>query len=164
MSIPIRCDCGKSLKVKDEAAGRKVRCPGCGVVLPIPKPEIPKEADEQALDYLLAEGPPPAKKSGAKDHFTEKAPPIRPKAAPIEKKRSVPSIKKRYPREKRYSRDGGRMPFIVVNPSIITGVAMMGGAVIWFVAGLYANRVFFYPPGPFLPGYRGGHPRFHGPR
>lgn len=30
MPIPIKCQCGKALKVKDELAGKAVKCPGCG--------------------------------------------------------------------------------------------------------------------------------------
>jgi hypothetical protein len=160
MPIPMQCACGKSLKVKDEAAGRKVRCPGCAAILPVPKPEAPKEADDEALEFLLAEGrpraksssapaAPPAHKAEAEERFTVKAPPARPKPAPLEKK---PPKQKRYPREDRASQDGWRMPSIVVNPSIISGLAMMGGAVVWFVVGLYAGWVFFYPPILFVLG------------
>ncbi|HYV37959.1 MAG TPA: hypothetical protein VE988_19900 [Gemmataceae bacterium] len=36
MAIEIQCDCGKSLQVKEELAGRKVRCPACAKVLAVP--------------------------------------------------------------------------------------------------------------------------------
>jgi RsiW-degrading membrane proteinase PrsW (M82 family) len=36
MSIEVNCNCGKSLKAPDAAAGKKGRCPGCGEVLAIP--------------------------------------------------------------------------------------------------------------------------------
>jgi WD40 repeat protein/serine/threonine protein kinase len=36
--IPFRCTgCGKSLKVKDEVAGKKVKCPSCGQALRVPE-------------------------------------------------------------------------------------------------------------------------------
>jgi RsiW-degrading membrane proteinase PrsW (M82 family) len=38
MSIEVTCNCGKSLKAPDAAAGKKGRCPGCGAVLAIPLP------------------------------------------------------------------------------------------------------------------------------
>lgn len=36
MAIAVRCKCGKKLKLKDEFAGRKVRCPGCKEVVAVP--------------------------------------------------------------------------------------------------------------------------------
>jgi hypothetical protein len=37
--ILLKCSCGKALKVKDESAGKHVKCPGCGNVLSVPHPE-----------------------------------------------------------------------------------------------------------------------------
>jgi hypothetical protein len=36
MSINVVCDCGKTLKVKDDAAGKKIKCPACQTVLVVP--------------------------------------------------------------------------------------------------------------------------------
>src|SRR5439155_4482337 len=37
MAISLSCPtCDKTLKVKDELAGRKVKCPGCGEAVPVP--------------------------------------------------------------------------------------------------------------------------------
>jgi hypothetical protein len=36
MAISLTCECGKKLGVKDEMAGKKVKCPGCGTVLTVP--------------------------------------------------------------------------------------------------------------------------------
>ncbi len=30
MSISLRCECGKQLVVKDQLAGKRVKCPSCG--------------------------------------------------------------------------------------------------------------------------------------
>ena len=39
MPITVTCEgCGKKLRVKDELAGRKGKCPACGTVLVIPQP------------------------------------------------------------------------------------------------------------------------------
>src|ERR1700677_2912639 len=38
MSISFHCDCGKKLSAKESFAGRRLKCPGCGKVLAIPKP------------------------------------------------------------------------------------------------------------------------------
>jgi hypothetical protein len=38
--IPIACDaCSKSIRVKDELAGRWIKCPGCGSMMLVPKPK-----------------------------------------------------------------------------------------------------------------------------
>jgi hypothetical protein len=49
MPIPLECACGRSLRVKDELAGRKVKCPQCGGVLAVPKPAAAEEDDEPRL-------------------------------------------------------------------------------------------------------------------
>ncbi|MFO0864730.1 MAG: hypothetical protein U0744_08780, partial [Gemmataceae bacterium] len=36
MAIRISCDCGKTMAVKDELAGRKIRCPQCQDLIPVP--------------------------------------------------------------------------------------------------------------------------------
>jgi hypothetical protein len=38
MPISLNCDCGRALRVKDELAGRRVRCPVCQAVLTVPEP------------------------------------------------------------------------------------------------------------------------------
>ncbi len=44
MPIKVDCSCGKSLKVRDEAAGKRVKCPGCGTLI-----EVPGGAEEIVL-------------------------------------------------------------------------------------------------------------------
>ena len=49
MSISVSCDsCGKQLKVKDDAAGKRVKCPGCGKAVQIPQSDdvMDAEADD----------------------------------------------------------------------------------------------------------------------
>jgi hypothetical protein len=36
MSILLKCGCGKQLQVRDELAGKKARCPGCGTIMAVP--------------------------------------------------------------------------------------------------------------------------------
>jgi hypothetical protein len=38
MSIAISCPCGKTLTAPDEAAGQRVKCPACGVILDVAEP------------------------------------------------------------------------------------------------------------------------------
>jgi hypothetical protein len=53
MPITFSCPCGKSLRVNDEMAGRKARCPGCQAVIDIPSP-----ADEPAFEVVEDDAPP----------------------------------------------------------------------------------------------------------
>lgn len=46
MPIPVKCACGKKFALKDELAGRKVKCPTCQQVLSVPKPKVVEEPDE----------------------------------------------------------------------------------------------------------------------
>lgn len=53
MSITVTCsECDKKLKVKDEAAGRKVRCPGCDEMIAVPKPVEPELDDLDDFDEV----------------------------------------------------------------------------------------------------------------
>jgi|GEM_PF-6432834 len=38
MAIKFRCECGKALSAKEIYAGRKVRCPSCGMKVTVPEP------------------------------------------------------------------------------------------------------------------------------
>jgi DNA-directed RNA polymerase subunit RPC12/RpoP len=51
MAIKVACACGKKLSVKDEHAGKRVKCPACGSVLVIPKRKrLPKERAPKSGD------------------------------------------------------------------------------------------------------------------
>jgi hypothetical protein len=51
MAIPVVCDCGKQTKVKDELAGKRIKCPACQAALTVP-----------AADQEVSAGPPPARR------------------------------------------------------------------------------------------------------
>jgi len=42
MSILLKCGCGKQLQVRDELAGKKARCPGCGTIMAVPSTSAQK--------------------------------------------------------------------------------------------------------------------------
>ncbi len=46
MAIKVACACGKKLSVKDEHAGKRVKCPACQKPLRIPRPQV----EEKSLD------------------------------------------------------------------------------------------------------------------
>ncbi len=65
MAISFVCVCGKSLNAKDELAGKKTKCPGCGVILTIPAPEPAPVDDDAIASFLLQpENKPPPPHSG----------------------------------------------------------------------------------------------------
>ena len=41
MPIDTVCNCGKRLRVADEHAGKKARCPQCGAIYVVPSPTAP---------------------------------------------------------------------------------------------------------------------------
>src|SRR5262249_40876658 len=49
MSIPIKCHCGRHMKVKNSKAGKKIRCPNCGNGVRVPIPDPTTEDQIKAL-------------------------------------------------------------------------------------------------------------------
>ena len=64
MPIRMKCSqCGKGLQGPDTAAGKRVKCPGCGAVLSVPAPARPATTPQAAMtrdDIPLEAGLPPA--------------------------------------------------------------------------------------------------------
>ena len=151
MPILILCACGRSLRVKDEFAGKKVRCPSCSQVLTAPR-AADEGSDEEALKFLLEESPadqPPARSPQVDHSMTADEPPS-PPTSPLkspEPSRYQQEAKPRpkRPRSSREEDDDSRTSF-AVNPAIVTGLLMMVGAAVWFFVGLAAGYIFFYPP------------------
>ena len=50
MPIQVACACGKKLSVKDELAGRRVKCPACQETLSVPKPKAQAESQDDEWD------------------------------------------------------------------------------------------------------------------
>jgi hypothetical protein len=150
MPIPMTCACGRSLRIKDEFAGRQAKCPACGVVLTVPRPEAAIE--DEALEVLLAEPPPdqaPPRAAVRAEPPPPDAGPRPPAERPPRRKRlrdeprDVPNVEKK-----------SRTPAVAfeqgwfgsLNAGVAGGLLMMVIAVVWFVLGLMADRIFFYPP------------------
>src|SRR5262245_6678944 len=84
MAITFSCQCGRTLKARDELAGKRATCPQCGNVLTIPEPEpevAPSGAapafDEDGGSYGLQD-PDPA--PSYHDDETEPSALVRPRA------------------------------------------------------------------------------------
>jgi len=67
MSIIVPCSCGKKLRIKDQLAGKRIKCPGCGTALSAPavmneEPEAPSHelagTGAKAKDACKHEGEP----------------------------------------------------------------------------------------------------------
>jgi hypothetical protein len=57
--ITFNCPCGKALRVADENAGRRVKCPACQAVATVPAPEPDFEVVEDEPKEKLAPKPTP---------------------------------------------------------------------------------------------------------
>ena len=69
MPIAVKCACGKALRVKDEHAGKRGKCPACGQVFVIPSggsPQAARDPSGGTAGDQLPQGaaPVPAVKSG----------------------------------------------------------------------------------------------------
>ncbi len=155
MPITFDCSCGRKFRTSDENAGRSATCPDCRARLVIPAAAL---AEPTILPEIVED---------------ESAAPRN--AYPMQSEEAAPSPRRGRPlRDDPYDRDDApsrRRPYygrddvidrIVKRPPIrrggmtnagaLAGVAMMVGAVIWFVVGLYLDIIFFYPPVLFIIG------------
>ncbi len=136
MPIEFDCDCGKSLRVKDELAGRTIRCPECDERITVPEDEEPARAipiakparpTPRVIDEDEEDERPSKRRRNDDDDDFEPRPKKRKKKKPVEQS------------------SGSQAPIAI-------GCLMMVGAVVWFVVGLMADWVFFYPPILFILG------------
>jgi hypothetical protein len=70
MPIPLKCDCGRSLRVKDDLAGRKVRCPVCKSVLTVPEPDQ-AIVQRKTITVVPVESPTPTTRASDSDPGTD---------------------------------------------------------------------------------------------
>jgi hypothetical protein len=168
MSIPVKCGCGRTLLLKPEFAGKRVKCPLCKASLLVPKEESEQEIvsdievvekeDEFESDFEIVDEPKPAAKPAPAnaivatprvrtkidDNFDD--PPPRP-PKPRRRRRSRSRYYDDYPEPRRY-RGGG----ISISQGVIAGAVMMAVAVAWLVLGLMLGWLFYYPPILFILG------------
>ncbi len=154
MPLAISCDCGRSLRLKEELAGRRVRCPACQGVLTVPR--LPS-AEDEALAILLADSP--EEKPRPTSPVRREAPP-EPTPAPRPQPWAAPSrdLDVRKKEKKGRERDGSPGVafeegwFGSFNAGVVGGLLMVLIAVVWFVLGLAGGIIFFYPPILFVIG------------
>jgi DNA-directed RNA polymerase subunit RPC12/RpoP len=141
MAISFQCTCGRTLRVKDELAGRRARCPKCSSILTIPKPDI----EYDAADVSVVDTPSDAEKEPGWDE------PEAPASTAITDRslyRAPAPVKKCRPASKRErKKERRRLPMVFINGEVAIGFVMIVVAIAWFVGGLlWLNRIFFYPP------------------
>lgn len=118
--IPIQCDCGRTLKLKDELAGKRVRCPDCSEMIKVPKAEDEDENWEDMAEddsEELPTPPPRAKKSSARS----------PKKSSSKKSRRAPG-------------SGITSKKIFGGLILVLGVALLGAIVVFIVSGEFQPK------------------------
>lgn len=163
MSIALKCLCGRAFNIKDDLAGRKIRCPACKLILLVPAAEKEIDPDDLVLDVLRADDPDdvPSERESRRAAIQSEPP----EALPVRRRsreddEEVSSIRrrqdddrpvKRRPKLRREdARRGPRVAFEPgwfgsVNAGVVGGLLMILIAVVWFVAGLAVGYIFFYP-------------------
>ncbi len=165
MPIPVTCACGKSLRLKDDLAGKRVRCPGCGGAITVPAPEdeiegvLPAEDEPRVRTRRDEDGRPrrlrsepdeddrPRRRTRDEDEGEDedegRRRSARGRADDDEDEQEEPRPKKK---KRRGSGGGGGGGSGTAAASIGGGILMILGAIVWFVVGLMNNYIFFYPP------------------
>ncbi|HTU20060.1 MAG TPA: hypothetical protein VMG10_18490 [Gemmataceae bacterium] len=144
MPIALSCSCGRAIRVKDELAGKKIRCPECKSILAVPRKK--NEADDLVLEVLPADDEEAPRRAAIQTEAPEVRPPRRRAVEddePIPRKRSRPTrdIKRRTP-----AVTFERGWFGSINAGVAGGILMILIAVVWFIGGLAVGYIFFYPP------------------
>lgn len=155
MPITFHCACGKTLRVQDELAGKRVRCPACQAIVVAPEPEL-------EVGMPLEEEPPPPARRSAKAAPAEDED-ERPASSPAakwkrdeerddEEDEDRPRKKMKKGEKKDQKPDNFGMEKKIFRSGVIGGCVAMLVAVVWFVVGLINDFIFFYPPILFIIG------------
>ena len=172
MPITFACDCGKQLRVADEYAGKRAKCPECGEVATVPSARRDDEDEEPPRKAA------PARRVAERDDEDDDRPRQRSRRDEDDeedrprRRRRDEEEDDRPPRRKRLTDDGsakGRkrksseverkarsLEGKVANGGVLGGIAAMVIAVVWFVVGLvFFDWIAFYPPVLFVIGLVG---------
>jgi hypothetical protein len=156
MPIAARCRCGRAIRVKDELAGRRIRCPECSEVLRVPVPEaeiIEEDSEDREEDRRERR---PVRRERTETAIEERrrpAPRSRASAEDEDEDEREEEEERRARRKKRRRRRRSEGSWSRASQSsIVVGALMMVGAIAWFVGGLAVGIIFFYPPILFVLG------------
>lgn len=156
MPIAFSCACGSRLKARDGSEGRHLRCPKCEnlVVVPFPEPPPAEEPAKSSVEddafQLFSSMPDEARQP-------IRAMPVKSEADSIPRSPSPPTPKEDTWRSSRQYKEEvpepplqkkkKNKPASQMNVGQVgIGLLMIVGAIVWFVLGLAADRIFFYPP------------------
>lgn len=106
MPIKVRCRCGKGLKVRDSAAGKRVKCPECGKPVQIPEPVY----DDELVDDDYGDDPYGSDDYGPDDGY-----------APAPRRKKTTSAKK----NRKSAASTSKLPLIIVG-GVAVGVLVIG--------------------------------------
>jgi hypothetical protein len=143
MAIPMICSCGKSLLIKPELAGKRVKCPQCKEIL-----EVPADSSEPIETNIEVEEP----QKPALKYVTAKAVKPRPEPEPEEDDEDEPRPRRSRRRRRRRRYDSGHGGSFVMNRFVIYGGILTGFAVFWLVGGLFIGYIFYVPCGILVVG------------
>lgn len=154
MPLAFNCDCGRALRVKDELAGKKIRCPECKSILTVPDRNI---SDELELEVIPADEDEETARKSARRAAIQTEPPEAPLARRRTVQDEVPTPRKRSKASREIRRSTPSVTFErgwfgSINAGVVGGILMMLIAVVWFVVGLAGGIIFFYPPILFVIG------------
>ncbi len=170
MPITFDCPCGKALRVGDEHAGRRVKCPACNTVGLVPAPEPPPDAEP---DFEIVEDEPkknvvgkPVTKASYDDDDDDddggrRGYSVKSRSRDDDDEEEERPKPKKKPRKKNFRKSsssssqqnsGRSLEGSMIHGGVIGGILMMVIAVIWFVVGLANDWIFFYPPILFIIG------------
>lgn len=130
MAIQVQCRCGRSMKVRDNAAGKRVRCPQCQKPVRVPEPEI-DEVEEVFDDESEDDGD---ELWGSNDYESDDAytgaPPPRRSAGSRRRKSTAAGKPKR-----RKSTGGGVPTAVIIIGAVLAGSVAIGGALYLVLGG-----------------------------
>lgn len=156
MPITFDCPCGYQLCVGDGRAGQTVDCPRCGEVLAVPeRPDPAPGADGADPHDGPKKIPGVASRPVAKKNPEFHGRPARTADRPTEADEGDGTERPKAGQWDRGRRGEDSSPSLegkVFNSGVAGGLLAMLIAVVWFVAGLANDVIFFYPPILFVIG------------
>jgi hypothetical protein len=152
MPLLFSCDCGKTLRVADEHAGKRTRCPACARVLTVPEgilveeaePPVPRRNSVAVQREPPPEGERPRPRKGRDYEVVEGEPPTVLPAEPRSVRRRPRMSDDDEVHHPRGQKAGGGSSGLT-DKGVIGGLAMIGISIVWLVVGLFFGWLFYKP-------------------
>ncbi|VTR92275.1 Membrane protein OS=Rhodopirellula maiorica SM1 GN=RMSM_00424 PE=4 SV=1 [Gemmata massiliana] len=158
MPITFDCTCGKKLRVADEHAGRRVKCPACATVGTVPELEPQFEIVEAPEPVPVPKARPAAARiDDDEDEDARRGYSVaqRGRDEDDDEKEERPRKKKKFKRgssNRPPQHDHFGFERRVISGGVVGGLLAMLIATVWFVVGLMNDLLFYYPPILFIVG------------